>query len=80
MDKPVPDLDSKGRDRNKYARCKMCNVSALDTDLSLEPTRSVLLFGVFPNMRVPMEYRCQKCEDKVYEGVRKSLDGLLGYR
>lgn len=71
-----PDLDSQGRDRNDYARCKMCGVSELDRPLSLEPTRSVLLFGPFPRMHVPTEYRCSGCEKKVC----KWIDGLLKSR
>jgi len=73
----APDLDSQGRDRNDYAHCKMCGVSELDKELSLEPTRSVLLFGPFPRMRVPMEHRCVDCEKKVCEGVDKTLKAML---
>jgi len=73
----TPDLDSQGRDRNDYARCKICGVSALDKDLFLEPIRSVLLFGPFPGMRVPMEHRCDDCEKKVCEGLNKTLEAML---
>lgn len=72
----APDLDSQGRDRNDYARCKMCGASALDVELSLEPSRSVLLFGAFPRMHVPMEHRCAECEKKVCEGINKTLAAM----
>jgi DNA-directed RNA polymerase subunit RPC12/RpoP len=64
-----PDLDSKGRDRNDYARCKMCGVSELDKKVELQPSRSALIFGAFPGMRVQMEYRCADCEKKVCKSV-----------
>lgn len=68
-----PDLDSQGRDRNDYAHCKMCGVSELDKRLSLEPSRSVLIFGPFPGMYVPMEHRCAKCEAKVVKDIEAML-------
>lgn len=67
----APDLDSQGRDRNDYARCKMCGASALDKKLSLEPSRSQLLFGGF---RARMEHRCEDCEKKVCEWVDSLLN------
>lgn len=75
MNNPSPDLDRQGRDRNDYARCKMCGVSALDKEVSLQPSRSALIFGSFPGMRVPMEHRCNDCEEKVCEGI----DNLLNF-
>jgi hypothetical protein len=72
----TPDLDSQGRDRNDYARCKMCNASALDKEVHLEPSRSALIFGPFPGMRVPMEHRCTDCEQKVCDGINKTLEAM----
>lgn len=73
----APDLDSQGRDRNDYASCKKCGASTLDVELSLEPSTSCLIFGPFPGMFVPREYRCAKCEKKVCEGVDKTLKAML---
>lgn len=72
----APDLDSQGRDRNDYVRCKMCGASALDVELSLEPSRSALLFGAFPGGFIPMENRCKACEKKVCEGINKTLEAM----
>ena len=76
IQKRAPDLDSQGRDRNDYARCAKCGVSALDKDLSLQPRSSVLIFGAFPGMFVPMESRCSKCEKKLSDKLMKMLDNL----
>jgi hypothetical protein len=65
-----PDLDSQGRDRNDYAHCAMCGVSELDKEVSLQPSRSQLVFGGF---RVKMEHRCVDCEAKVVEGIEAML-------
>ena len=73
----TPDLDSKGRDRNDYARCKMCKVSSLDKELSFQPSLSVLVFGAFPSGFVPMESRCDDCEKKVSERVNNISEALL---
>jgi len=72
----APDLDSKGRDRNDYARCKMCNASALDKDVLLQPSRSALVFGPFPGMRVPMEHRCSDCEQKLCDDLDRALEAI----
>jgi hypothetical protein len=69
----TPDLDAQGRDRNDYDRCKMCGASALDVELSFEPTRSMLVFGPFPGMHVTMESRCTDCEKKVCKDINSML-------
>jgi DNA-directed RNA polymerase subunit RPC12/RpoP len=72
----APDLDSQGRDRNDYSRCKMCGASALDKEVLLQPSRSALLFGAFPGGRIAMEHRCAECEKKVCEGINKTLAAM----
>mgnify|MGYP006872371250 CR=1 FL=1 len=74
--KSPPDLDSQGRDRNDYARCKRCGASALDVELSIEPTMSMLVFGPFPGMRVCTESRCEKCEKEVCKSINKMLESI----
>jgi DNA-directed RNA polymerase subunit RPC12/RpoP len=76
MKTKTPDLDSEGRDRNDYPRCKGCGASCLDVDLSLEPTMSTLVFGPFPKMHANMEYRCNKCEAKVSKTIGEMLKAI----
>lgn len=72
----APDLDSKGRNRNEYVRCKKCGASELDVGVCLQPTMSCLVFGSFPKMHIPMEYRCDDCEKKVTKSIKRMLRNL----
>jgi len=71
--KVAQDLDSQGRNRNDYPRCKICKASSLDKNVELQPSRSGLIFGPFPGMRLSMEYRCDDCEKKVCQSLREIL-------
>lgn len=50
--------------------CAMCKQRVPTT---LQPSRSVLLFGPFPNMLVTYEHRCERCEKKLCEQIEKIL-------
>jgi hypothetical protein len=54
----------------------MCKASALDKELHLQPSRSALLFGSFPGGLIPMENRCEDCEKKVTDNIRKTLSSM----
>jgi hypothetical protein len=59
-------------DENGNFICSMCRKHK--KNLSLEPSRSQLIFGGFP---VKLEYRCQSCENKVIKSVEKIIETNL---
>lgn len=61
--------------KDGYHCCVMCGKGAKEVELSLEPTRSQLLFGGF---NVKMEHRCEDCEKKVCDWANKLIKINLG--
>lgn len=62
------------KEKPEHEPCAMCNRRV---PTSLEPSRSMLVFGPFKNMHYVMERRCAKCERKLAASITKMLSALI---